>query len=125
MSQCGMDFRFIPLHIACNSQHFGPIQYVNGLFKSSPTFQLNESKISIDLNDFPSFLESMMQQPPIQLSQLTISFYWNEKFDSTLMDILKKIGIHHWNMLFHCSTTIVIQIILKKIKNCIQYLQFF
>jgi len=88
MSQCGVDFQFIPLHIACNSQHFEPIQYVNGLFKSSPTFQLNGSKISIDLNDFPSFLESMMQQPPIQLSQRTTSFYGNEKFDYTIMDIL-------------------------------------
>jgi len=30
-----------------------------------------------------------MQQPPIQLSQLTTCFYWNENFDYTLMDILK------------------------------------
>jgi len=88
MSQCGVDFQFIPLHITCNPQHFEPIQYVNGLFKSSPTFQLNDSKINIDLNDFPSFLESMMQQPPIQLSQLTTSFYGNEIFDYTIMDIL-------------------------------------
>ncbi len=65
MSQCGMDFQIFPLHIANNSQHFEPIQYVNGLSRSSPTFQVNDSKFSIDLNDFPSFLELVMQQPPI------------------------------------------------------------
>jgi hypothetical protein len=30
-----------------------------------------------------------MQQLPIQSLQLTTPFYWNEKFDSTLMDVLK------------------------------------
>jgi hypothetical protein len=49
-------------------QHFELIQYVNGLFKSSLIFQVHDSKVNIDLDDFPSFLESMMQQPPIQLS---------------------------------------------------------
>jgi hypothetical protein len=67
-------------------------------------------------------LESMMQQPPIQLLQLTIHFYWNEKFDYALMNILK--NIHHWSMLFHCSTFLVIRILLKKNSNSIQYLQF-
>ncbi len=38
ISQCGIDFQFIPLHIIYNSQHFEPIQYVNGLFKSLSTF---------------------------------------------------------------------------------------
>jgi hypothetical protein len=37
-----------------NSQHFEPIQYVNGLFKFLLTFQVNDSKVSIDLNVFPS-----------------------------------------------------------------------
>jgi hypothetical protein len=63
-----MDFQSIPLHIAYNSQHFEPIQYVNGLFRSSPTFQVNDSKVNIDLDDFSSLSKSMMQQPPIQLS---------------------------------------------------------
>jgi hypothetical protein len=31
----------------------------------------------------------MVQQPFIQLSQLTTQFYWNENFDSVLVDILK------------------------------------
>ncbi len=31
----------------------------------------------------------MMQQPPIQLSQLTTHFYWNENLDFALIDILK------------------------------------
>jgi hypothetical protein len=26
ISQCGMDFRFVPLHIFYNSQHFEPIE---------------------------------------------------------------------------------------------------
>jgi hypothetical protein len=72
-----------------NFQHFEPIQYVNGLFRSLPTFQVNDFKVNIDLDDFPSLSESMMQQPSIQLSQLTTHFYWNENFDFALMDILK------------------------------------
>jgi hypothetical protein len=87
MSQCGMDFQSIPLHITYNSQYFEPVQFVNGPFKSLPTFQINDSKITIDLNDFPSFLELVVQQAPSQLLQLTTC--WNEKIDSTLMDILK------------------------------------
>jgi hypothetical protein len=31
----------------------------------------------------------MVQQPLIQLLQLTTHFYWNEKFKYALMDILK------------------------------------
>ncbi len=54
MSQCDMDFQFIPLHITYNSQHFEPIQFGNGLFRSLPTFQINDSKVTIDLDDFPS-----------------------------------------------------------------------
>jgi hypothetical protein len=57
MSRCGMDFQFIPLHITYSSQHIEPIQYVNGLFWSSSTFQVNDSKISINLNDFLSFFK--------------------------------------------------------------------
>jgi hypothetical protein len=68
-------FSIYPLHITYNFQHFEPIQYVNGLFRSLPTFQINDSKVTIDLDDFPSFSESVMQQPPIQLSQLIINFY--------------------------------------------------
>jgi len=54
MSQCGMDFQSIPLHIAYNSQHFEQIQYVNGLFKSLSIFQINDPKVTLDLDDFPS-----------------------------------------------------------------------
>jgi hypothetical protein len=35
MSPCGMNFQSIPLHILYNFQHFEPIQYVNGLFRST------------------------------------------------------------------------------------------
>jgi hypothetical protein len=44
-----MDLQSIPLHITYNSQHFESIQYVNGLFKSSLTFQVNNPKVTIDL----------------------------------------------------------------------------
>jgi hypothetical protein len=60
-----MDFQSIPLHIACNSQHFEPLQYVNGLSRFLPTFQVNNSKVTINLNDFPSLLELVVQQPLI------------------------------------------------------------
>jgi hypothetical protein len=75
MFQCGMDFQSIPLRIMYNFQHFEPIQYVNGLFRSLPTFQVNNSKVIIDLDDFPSFLELVVEQPCIQFSQLTTHFY--------------------------------------------------
>ncbi len=106
-----------------NFQHFEPIQYVTGLFKSLSTFQINDPKVTIDLNEFPSISKLMVQQPPIQLSQLATWFYWNEKFDYALMDILKD----NWDSpleyvvsLFNifCNINIIL-----KIKNCIHYLQ--
>jgi hypothetical protein len=87
--QYGMDFQSIPLHIVHNFQHFEPIQYVNGLSRFLPTFQVNDSNVSINLDDFPSRSKSMMQQPPIQLSQLKTPLYRSENFDYALMDILK------------------------------------
>jgi hypothetical protein len=56
------------LHITYNSQHFEPIQYVNDLSKSLITFQINDPKVTIDSNDFPSLSKSMVQQTPIRLS---------------------------------------------------------
>jgi hypothetical protein len=54
-----------------------------------------------------------MQQPPIRLSQLTTCFYWNEKCDYALMDILK----NNWDSplvyVVYCPTLLVIQILLK------------
>jgi len=85
-----MDVLSIPLPIVYNFQYFKPIQYVNGLSRSSPTFKINDSKVSIDLDDFPSLLKLVIQQPAIQLSRLTTCFYYNKKFDYALMDILKK-----------------------------------
>jgi len=89
MSQHGMFFQSILLHIMYNFQHFEPIQYVNGLSKSLPTFQINDPKVIIYFNDFPFVLKSMVQQPCIQLLQVATYFYWNEKIDFALMDILK------------------------------------
>jgi hypothetical protein len=75
-----MDFQFIPLHIVYNFQHFEAIEYVNGLFRSLISFQTNDHKVHIYLNDFPSFFELMMQKFLIQFSQPTTHFYWNEIF---------------------------------------------
>jgi hypothetical protein len=55
MSRCGMDFQSIPLHIAYGSQHFELIQCVNNLFRFLLTFQINDPKVTIDLDDFLSF----------------------------------------------------------------------
>jgi len=61
MSQCGMDFQFIPLHIMYSYQHFEPIQHFNGLSRYLLTFQVNDPKIPINLNDFPFLLNLMVQ----------------------------------------------------------------
>jgi hypothetical protein len=55
-----MDFQSILLHITYSSQHFEPIQYVSNLSKSLLTFQINDPKVTIDLDDFPSLSELMM-----------------------------------------------------------------
>jgi hypothetical protein len=52
-------------------------------------FQINDPKVTIDLDDFSFLSKLVMQQPPIQLSQLVTHFYWNENIDFALMDILK------------------------------------
>ncbi len=66
----------------------------------------------------------MVQQPPIQLSQLATCFYYNENFDFALMDILKD----NWDSwleyvvsLFNnsCDTNII----KKKFRFHIQYSQ--
>ncbi len=50
--------------------------------------------------------------------QLTTHFYWNENFDYTLMDILKNNWDSPLEYLFN-------KYYFKKIRNHIQYLQFF
>jgi hypothetical protein len=54
-----MDFQSFPLHLAYSFQHFEPIQYVNNLFRSLFTFQINDPncKVTIDLDYFPSLSE--------------------------------------------------------------------
>jgi len=60
MFWCGMDFQSIPLHITYSSQHFEPIQYGNGLSRPLLSFHIIDSKATIDLDDFPNFLDSMV-----------------------------------------------------------------
>jgi hypothetical protein len=57
----------------------------------------------------------MMQQPPIQLSQLIKCFYWNENFDYALMDILKDNWDSPLKYVVYYSTFPVIQILFLKI----------
>ena len=68
MSRCGMEFQSIPLHITYSFQHFEPIQYVNGLTRFLLTFQINDPKVTINLNDFPYLSKLMVQQPPIAIN---------------------------------------------------------
>ncbi len=77
------------IYITYSSQHFELIQYVSGLSRFLFTYQVNDPKVIIDLDDFPSLLKSVVQQPCIQLWQLTTHFYWNGKFDFELMNMLK------------------------------------
>ncbi len=63
-----------------------------------------------------------MQQPPIQLLQLTTHFYWNENFDYALMDILKD----NWDspleyVVSSFNTSCNTNIINKQIRHRIQY----
>jgi hypothetical protein len=50
---------------------------INGLSKSLLTYQINDPKVAINLNDFPYLSKLVVQQPPIQLWQLAMHFYWN------------------------------------------------
>jgi hypothetical protein len=68
MSQCGMNFQTIPLYITCSSQHFEQLDYFNGAPRSLHVFRINDPKVIINLDEFPSFLESTKQQPLIQFS---------------------------------------------------------
>jgi hypothetical protein len=63
-----MDFQTIPLYIACSSQHFEPLDYFNGALRSFHVFQINYLKVIINLDEFPSILESTKHQPLIQFS---------------------------------------------------------
>jgi hypothetical protein len=69
--------------------HFEPIQHVYSLCRYFPIFKINEPKVTIGLDDFPSLSKSMVQWPPIQLLQLATHFYYNENFYDASMDILK------------------------------------
>jgi hypothetical protein len=90
------------------------------------TFEINDPKVTIDLNVFPSLLKSVVQQPPIQLSQPVARFYWNEKFDYALMDILKDnldSLLEYVISLFNTSCNI--NIILKKLKIIFNIYNYF
>jgi hypothetical protein len=63
------------VYITYNSENFEPIKiYVNGLFSFLPTFQVNDPKVTIDLDGFPFLLELVVQQSTIQLLQLVKCF---------------------------------------------------
>jgi hypothetical protein len=60
MFQCGMDFQSIPLHVIYNSQHFEPIEYVNGVHNVLHVFETNNPKMIINLDKFLSCSKSMI-----------------------------------------------------------------
>ncbi len=60
-----MDFQSIPLHIAYSSQHYEPIEYDNGVLKKFHAFEPNDPKVTINLDEFPLILESIVQQYPL------------------------------------------------------------
>jgi len=71
----------------------------------------------IYLDHFPSFLELMKQKLQIQLSRLIMSFYLNEKLDSTLMKILNSswdLQLQYVVSLFNTSYNTNITKFLKK-----------
>jgi hypothetical protein len=57
-----INFQSIPLYIVYNFQHFESIEYVNGILRSFHAFWMNDPKLIKDLDEFMSFLESMMWQ---------------------------------------------------------------
>jgi hypothetical protein len=69
MSQYGVNFQLILLHIAYISQHVEPIKYHNGVLGFLRAFETNDPKMTINLDDFSLIFKSMMQQLPIQFLQ--------------------------------------------------------
>ncbi len=68
MSQYGVNFQFILLHITYMCQHFEPIKYDNGVLGFLHA-----------LDEFSLISKSMMQQLPIQFLQPNC-VYWNDFF---------------------------------------------
>ncbi len=53
------------------------------------TFETNDPKVIINLNEFSFLSKPMVWQPRIQISNSKLCFYWNENFVFTLMNMLK------------------------------------
>ncbi len=64
MSQHGVDFQFIPLHITYNFPHFEPIEYDNGVHRFFHAFEPRDPKMTINLDEFPLLT---VQQFPLQI----------------------------------------------------------
>ncbi len=94
MFWCGVNFQSIPLHITYNFHHFELIDYDNGVLRFFHAFEPNDPKMTINLDEFPLILESIVQQFALQTPQPNLCFYWNENLNSTLMDILT----NNWNL---------------------------
>ncbi len=52
MSQYGVNFQLILLHIVYISQHFEPIKYDNCVFGFLHAFETNDPKMTINLDEF-------------------------------------------------------------------------
>ncbi len=108
MCWCGMNFQSI-----LTFNIFESIKYFNGVLRALHVFQINDSKVIINVNEFPSLLKSTMQQPPKFNSQNQMRVFIGMKIlIMHLWTFWKTIKIQHRNMLFHCSTFFSIQILL-------------
>jgi thymidine kinase len=72
--QCGMDFQFVLLHIAYEFQHFEPIEYANSVARFILTFETNDSKAIINLNEFSFLSKPMVWQVATLNSNLKFKF---------------------------------------------------
>jgi hypothetical protein len=72
---------FSSTYSLCGFQHLEPIEYVNGVARFLPSFELNDPKV---MNEFPSLSKSMVQNPPTQVLDSNLHFYKNENFDFIL-----------------------------------------
>jgi len=112
MSQCGKDFQSIPLHITYNFQHFEPIEHVNNVSKILHVLKTNNPNMIFNLDKFLSCSKSMNNfLHLIHRIKLAILLEW--KFDSTFMEILKKLGFTMLDYVVSLFNIFCIQILLE------------
>jgi hypothetical protein len=69
-----MDFQFVPLHITYEFQHFEPIEYANSVARFILTFETNDPKVIINLNEFSFLSKPMVWQVATSNSNFKFKF---------------------------------------------------